>query len=59
MRLVGHPDKSLAREIAEVAHGILASRADIHELEGLIVQQIEKLVDLSEHWIQLTRVATN
>ena len=53
MRLVGQPDGILARVIAEIAHDLLAFRAAIHWFGGLIVRQVEKLVDLSERWTQV------
>lgn len=58
MRPVGHRDEVFAREIAEIAHDILALRAAVREFQRLIVQYVEKLVNFSECWIQHTRVTT-
>ncbi len=58
MRLAAHPNGILARDYKTARH-ILAFHATIHNLERLIGQQVKKLVDLPERWIQLTRVAMN
>ena len=58
MRLIGHRDPVFARDIAEIAHDILALRAAVREFEKLIIQQVEKLMDLCERWIQQTRAVT-